>query len=220
MHDTDSLPLDHLEAVTDEEGVADLAALSDGLRAEREQGITIDVAYRFFSTETPQLHPGRHPRPRALHPQHVHRRLQRPRRDPARRRPRRRAAPDPQARPDRETAWASSTSWPTVNKIDLVDFDQSRFDEVEAELQQMAAPPRRRRAVRHPDRRQARRQRRAPLGQHPLVRRARRCWSTSRASNCPRRSPRPPSCGCRSSGCPGPPPTSAAATPAGWRRAR
>ena len=51
MHDTDSLPLDHLEAVKDEEGVADLAALSDGLRAEREQGITIDVAYRFFSTE-------------------------------------------------------------------------------------------------------------------------------------------------------------------------
>ena len=44
--------MDHLEAVTDEEGVADLAALSDGLRAEREQGITIDVAYRFFSTET------------------------------------------------------------------------------------------------------------------------------------------------------------------------
>ena len=52
LHDTDSLPLDHLEAVTDDEGVADLAALSDGLRAEREQGITIDVAYRFFSTET------------------------------------------------------------------------------------------------------------------------------------------------------------------------
>ncbi|GAB3012583.1 adenylyl-sulfate kinase [Mycobacterium bourgelatii] len=52
LHDTDSLPLDHLAAVTDEEGIADLAALSDGLRAEREQGITIDVAYRFFSTAT------------------------------------------------------------------------------------------------------------------------------------------------------------------------
>lgn len=52
LHDTNSLPLDHLAAVTDEEGVADLAALSDGLRAEREQGITIDVAYRFFSTQT------------------------------------------------------------------------------------------------------------------------------------------------------------------------
>jgi sulfate adenylyltransferase large subunit len=31
-------------------GVFDLALLTDGLRAEREQGITIDVAYRYFST--------------------------------------------------------------------------------------------------------------------------------------------------------------------------
>ncbi|MGJ0119771.1 adenylyl-sulfate kinase [Williamsia sp. MIQD14] len=51
MFDTDSLPLDHIEAVL-KDGVPDLAALSDGLRAEQEQGITIDVAYRFFSTET------------------------------------------------------------------------------------------------------------------------------------------------------------------------
>lgn len=29
----------------------DLALLVDGLQAEREQGITIDVAYRFFSTD-------------------------------------------------------------------------------------------------------------------------------------------------------------------------
>jgi sulfate adenylyltransferase subunit 1 (EFTu-like GTPase family) len=28
----------------------DLSRLTDGLRAEREQGITIDVAYRFFAT--------------------------------------------------------------------------------------------------------------------------------------------------------------------------
>ena len=32
-------------------GQTDLALLTDGLRAEREQGITIDVAYRFFSTQ-------------------------------------------------------------------------------------------------------------------------------------------------------------------------
>jgi len=38
---------DELEAVGD-----DLSLLVDGLEAEREQGITIDVAYRFFSTET------------------------------------------------------------------------------------------------------------------------------------------------------------------------
>jgi sulfate adenylyltransferase subunit 1 len=31
---------------------ADLALLTDGLRAEREQGITIDVAYRYFATST------------------------------------------------------------------------------------------------------------------------------------------------------------------------
>src|SRR4051812_4344824 len=29
---------------------ADLAQMTDGLRAEREQGITIDVAYRYFAT--------------------------------------------------------------------------------------------------------------------------------------------------------------------------
>ncbi|NMO03925.1 adenylyl-sulfate kinase [Gordonia sp. TBRC 11910] len=53
LFDTDSLPTDHLESVVDDAtGVPDLAALSDGLRAEREQGITIDVAYRFFSTPT------------------------------------------------------------------------------------------------------------------------------------------------------------------------
>jgi len=33
-----------------ENGAPDLAALTDGLRAEREQGITIDVAYRYFTT--------------------------------------------------------------------------------------------------------------------------------------------------------------------------
>lgn len=33
----------------------DLALLVDGLQAEREQGITIDVAYRYFSTENANL---------------------------------------------------------------------------------------------------------------------------------------------------------------------
>src|SRR6202453_3205890 len=32
------------------EGYTNLALLTDGLRAEREQGITIDVAYRYFAT--------------------------------------------------------------------------------------------------------------------------------------------------------------------------
>lgn len=44
--------LEHVEEVSKRRGDAhtDLALLTDGLRAEREQGITIDVAYRYFST--------------------------------------------------------------------------------------------------------------------------------------------------------------------------
>jgi bifunctional enzyme CysN/CysC len=55
LYDTKSLFIDQLEAV---EAVSaargdeytNLALLTDGLRAEREQGITIDVAYRYFAT--------------------------------------------------------------------------------------------------------------------------------------------------------------------------
>ena len=42
---------DHLVGVT-RGGEADLAQLTDGLQAEREQGITIDVAYRYFASES------------------------------------------------------------------------------------------------------------------------------------------------------------------------
>jgi len=44
--------LEHVEEVSRRRGsdVPDLALLTDGLRAEREQGITIDVAYRYFAT--------------------------------------------------------------------------------------------------------------------------------------------------------------------------
>jgi bifunctional enzyme CysN/CysC len=48
--DTGSLLSDHLDEVSRDGSGPDLAAITDGLRAEREQGITIDVAYRFFST--------------------------------------------------------------------------------------------------------------------------------------------------------------------------
>jgi bifunctional enzyme CysN/CysC len=48
--DTKLLLSDQLAAVSQRGGAPDLAALTDGLRAEREQGITIDVAYRYFAT--------------------------------------------------------------------------------------------------------------------------------------------------------------------------
>jgi len=48
--DTKAVLQDHLAGVQ-RSGETDLALLTDGLSAEREQGITIDVAYRYFSTE-------------------------------------------------------------------------------------------------------------------------------------------------------------------------
>src|ERR1700734_3619960 len=54
LYDTQSVYEDQLHSIegkgTTGAGVLDLALLTDGLRAEREQGITIDVAYRYFST--------------------------------------------------------------------------------------------------------------------------------------------------------------------------
>ena len=48
--DSKAVLQDHLAGVQ-RHGQTDLALLTDGLSAEREQGITIDVAYRYFSTE-------------------------------------------------------------------------------------------------------------------------------------------------------------------------
>jgi sulfate adenylyltransferase subunit 1 len=55
LYDSKSIMIDQLEAIEKqtknrEDGELDLALLTDGLRAEREQGITIDVAYKYFST--------------------------------------------------------------------------------------------------------------------------------------------------------------------------
>lgn len=55
LYDSKSIFEDQLEAIerTSEQrgdGYVNLALLTDGLRAEREQGITIDVAYRYFAT--------------------------------------------------------------------------------------------------------------------------------------------------------------------------
>src|SRR5215210_3750860 len=55
LYDSKSILIDHLEAIEKQtknkkDGEIDLALLTDGLRSEREQGITIDVAYRYFAT--------------------------------------------------------------------------------------------------------------------------------------------------------------------------
>jgi sulfate adenylyltransferase large subunit len=55
LYDSQNVYEDHVRAVTkaatgNAASAIDFAQLTDGLRAEREQGITIDVAYRYFST--------------------------------------------------------------------------------------------------------------------------------------------------------------------------
>ncbi|MFL5745431.1 MAG: sulfate adenylyltransferase subunit 1 [Niastella sp.] len=55
LFDSKSIMIDQLAAIEKQSknrdlGEIDLALLTDGLRAEREQGITIDVAYKYFST--------------------------------------------------------------------------------------------------------------------------------------------------------------------------
>jgi sulfate adenylyltransferase large subunit len=63
LHDSKAILEDQLEHVQETserrgDGYLNLALLTDGLRAEREQGITIDVAYRYFQTGT-AADPGR-----------------------------------------------------------------------------------------------------------------------------------------------------------------
>ncbi|HVW94998.1 MAG TPA: GTP-binding protein [Mucilaginibacter sp.] len=55
LYDSGSILADQLEALhrsnrKNDDGTIDLAILTDGLKAEREQGITIDVAYKYFQT--------------------------------------------------------------------------------------------------------------------------------------------------------------------------
>ncbi|NDK90472.1 adenylyl-sulfate kinase [Gordonia desulfuricans] len=137
LHDTGSLPTDHLAGVTSDDGDVDLAALSDGLRAEREQGITIDVAYRFFASDTRNYvladTPGheRYTRNTFTGASNAHvavllvdarKGLQRQTR--------------------RHARIATLVGVPhviaAVNKIDLVDFSADRFAELQAELNELA----------------------------------------------------------------------------------
>lgn len=55
LHDAGAVPDDQIAALRDADGQLDFSLLVDGLLAEREQGITIDVAYRYFSTPRRQF---------------------------------------------------------------------------------------------------------------------------------------------------------------------
>src|SRR5262249_33653488 len=142
LYDTKQIMVDQLEHIEDASrrrghDYVDLALLTDGLRAEREQGITIDVAYRSFVTPrsrfqladapghvqyTPTMVTGASPAEPAAIPVDA------------------RKGVIEQTR--RHSLIAAMLAIPhvtyAVNKMDLVDFSAERFAEIEVDLWRLA----------------------------------------------------------------------------------
>ena len=163
--------LEHSTTLRGEEGV-NLALLTDGLRAEREQGITIDVAYRYFATPTRKFiiadTPGHIQYTRNMVTGASTANLALILVDA-------RNGIVEQSR--RHAFLASLLGVPhlvlCVNKMDLVDYDQAVFERIKARVPRLRGQARRARPHVHPDLGAARRQRRRALGEHAAGTRAR-----------------------------------------------
>ncbi len=143
LHDSKSIFEDQFSAISktsEKRGMAavDLSLLTDGLQAEREQGITIDVAYRYFATPKRKFIIGDTPG----HEQYTRNMVT--------------AASTANlvvilidarrgvlVQTRRHTYLASLVGVPhivlAVNKMDMVDYSQARFDEIVSEYKAFAA---------------------------------------------------------------------------------
>ena len=143
LHDSKSIFEDQFSAISktsEKRGMAavDLSLLTDGLQAEREQGITIDVAYRYFATPKRKFIIGDTPG----HEQYTRNMVT--------------AASTANlvvilvdarkgvlVQTRRHTFLTSLVGVPhivlAVNKMDMVDYSQARFDEIVAEYRKFAA---------------------------------------------------------------------------------
>src|SRR6476619_3064128 len=145
LYDTKQILVDQLEHIEDASrrrghDYVDLALLTDGLRAEREQGITIDVAYRSFVTPTRRFQLADAPG----HVQYTRNMVTGASTADV-------AVVLLDARKGvieqthRHTTIASMLGIPhivfTVNKMDLVEFDEGRFREIERDLVELADRP-------------------------------------------------------------------------------
>lgn len=143
LYDSKSIFQDQLEAVESatlrrgEEGV-NLALLTDGLKSEREQGITIDVAYRYFSTPKRKFiiadTPGHIQYTRNMVTGASTANVALVLVD---------ARKGVMEQTRRHAIIASLLQIPhlvfCINKMDLVDFDQARYEEVKEELENFAS---------------------------------------------------------------------------------
>ena len=175
LYDSKSIFEDQLEAVERTsrrrgDDYTNLALLTDGLRAEREQGITIDVAYRYFATPKRKFIIADTPGPRAVHAQHGHRRLDRRPGARAGRRPQGRASSSPGGTRSSprccgcRTSCCASTRWTSSTST------RRSSTQISDEFTDVRGQARDRRPHVHPDLGAARRQRRRALGQHAVVR--------------------------------------------------
>ncbi len=154
------------------EGALDLALLTDGLRAEREQGITIDVAYRYFATAKRRFIiadcPGHRQYTRNMvtgaSTADVSVVLIDARRGVLEQSKRHAFISALLGIPEMVVA---------INKMDLVDYSQERYEELVAEFAGFADEAQRRQEhLLHPDVGAQRRQRRGALAADELVRRS------------------------------------------------
>ena len=142
LYDTKQVMVDQLEHVEETserrgDGYVNLALLTDGLRAEREQGITIDVAYRSFVTPTRRFQLADAPG----HVQYTRNMVTgASTADVAVVLVDARKGVIEQTR--RHTYISATLGIPhivfAVNKMDLVDFDETRFREIANDLQELS----------------------------------------------------------------------------------
>ena len=186
LYDSKSLMEDQLEALQRSaditgNGQINLANLTDGLRAEREQGITIDVAYRYFATPRRKFiiadTPGHIQYTRNMVTGASSANLSIVLVDA-------RLGVIEQSR--RHTCIASLLRIPhlvvAVNKMDLVGWSEARFNEIREQFEEFLPRLDMKDVKFIPVSALQRRQRRGRLAAHAVVSRARRCSATWKPS--------------------------------------
>ena len=193
LYDSKAIFEDQLEAVERTSAASgatstpNLALLTDGLRAEREQGITIDVAYRYFATPQRKFIIADTPGPHPVHAQHGHRRVHRRPGAGAGRRPQGRRSSSRR----RHAFLASLLRHPAPRAVRQQDGPRRlrpgrASSEIKDEFRELRHASSTSPTSRSSRLGAARRQRRRPLGRTCRGTRARRCCTTSRRCTSPR----------------------------------